>query len=72
MNCRITAMRKAAYPDLSMRYENTIDAPCPVKEGQIFLSCGGAKPDGLCQSAWETMHPFVEELCRGGGNFYDG
>jgi uncharacterized repeat protein (TIGR04076 family) len=26
----------------------------------------------MCQSAWETMLPFIKELSEGGGNFYDG
>ncbi len=25
-----------------------------------------------CDSAWESMRSFVEELAKGGGNFYDG
>ena len=29
-------------------------------------------PEGLCQSAWESMLPFVKELCCGGGDFFDG
>ena len=30
------------------------------------------KPKGMCDSAWETMLPFINELSNGGGNFYDG
>ena len=30
------------------------------------------KPEGLCDSAWGSMREFVEELARGGGNFFDG
>jgi uncharacterized repeat protein (TIGR04076 family) len=26
----------------------------------------------MCESAWETMLPFVKELAEGGGNFFDG
>jgi uncharacterized repeat protein (TIGR04076 family) len=26
----------------------------------------------MCESAWETMLPFIMELAEGGGNFYDG
>jgi uncharacterized repeat protein (TIGR04076 family) len=29
-------------------------------------------PEGMCDSAWESMRPFVEALARGEGNFYDG
>lgn len=71
-NCRITVVRKAEYRDLMERYENPIDHACDVETGQVFLSVGGAKPDGLCESAWESMRPFVEALSRGEGNFFDG
>lgn len=72
MKVKITALRKANYADLSLRYENPIEVPCSVEEGDTFVSENGERPDGLCFSAWETMEPFVRELCRGGGNFYDG
>lgn len=71
-NCRITVVRKAEYRDLMERYENPIEHACDVEAGQVFLSVGGAKPDGLCESAWESMRPFVEALSRGEGNFFDG
>ena len=69
---RITVVRKASYPDLSARYENPIEHACDVQEGQVFVSVGGEKPAGLCDSAWESMAPFVRELARGGGDFYGG
>ncbi len=69
---RITVLRKAAYPDLMERYENPIEHSCTVEEGQVFLSEEGRKPEGLCESAWESMRPFAETLAAGGGNFYDG
>lgn len=71
-NCRITVVRKAEYCDLMSEYENPLEHACDVTEGQVFLSVGGAKPDGLCESAWESMRPFVEALSRGEGNFFDG
>ena len=70
--CKITVIRKANYPDLSKKYENPISHPCEVEEGQVFISVDGEKPQGLCDSAWESMAHFVKELCAGGGNFYDG
>ena len=69
---RITVVRKASYPDLSARYENPIEHACDVQEGQVFVSVGGEKPAGLCDSAWESMAPFAKELARGGGDFYGG
>ncbi len=69
---KITVIRKADYKDLQARYENPIEHTCDVSEGQAWVSREGRKPDGLCDSAWESMRPFVEALSRGEGNFYDG
>lgn len=70
--CKITVMRKTEYLDLMERYENPIEHACDVEIGQVFLSENGQKPEGLCDSAWESMAYFVKELSAGGGNFYDG
>lgn len=70
--CRITAVRKACYTDLMAQYENPIDHACDVEEGQIFLANGWQKPEGLCDSAWESMSAFVMALAHGGENIYDG
>ena len=69
---KITAIRKVWYQDLSAKYENPIEHSCDVEEGQVFISCEGQKPEGLCDSAWESMQAFVKELANGGGNFFDG
>ena len=69
---RITAIRKASYPDLMAQYENPIEHACDVKAGDSWISCDGEKPEGLCPSAWESMAFFVRTLALGGGNFYDG
>lgn len=65
-------MRKAHYDDLMQKYENPLEHACDVSEGQVFISRGGQKPEGLCLSAWESMEKFVKELAAGGGDFYDG
>ncbi|MBQ2968583.1 MAG: TIGR04076 family protein [Clostridia bacterium] len=70
--CRITVMRMAKYTDLSEKYENPIEHACDLKEGQTFITNGWEKPEGLCDSAWESMSPFVMTLAHGGENFYDG
>ena len=70
--CKITVMRKTEYPDLMKEYENPIQHACDLSVGQTFIANGWKRPDGLCESAWESMSPFVRELSRGGGNFYDG
>ena len=40
--------------------------------GQTFICNGWEKPAGFCDSAWETVSPFVMTLAHGGENFYDG
>ncbi len=69
---RITVMRKACYRDLMAKYENPIDHACDIREGQVFIANGWKRPDGFCESAWETMSPFVMALAHGAENFYDG
>lgn len=69
---RITAIRKVSYPDLMAKYENPIQHACDVEEGQIWIANGWEKPEGFCDSAWESMSAFVKILAEGGGNFYDG
>ena len=70
--CRITVMRKVHHADLSEQYENPIEHACDMEEGQVFIANGWEKPEGFCQSAWDTLSPFVLALSHGGGNFYDG
>lgn len=69
---KITVIRKACYKDLMAIYENPIENACEMEVGQVFVANGFAKPQGLCESAWQSMSPFVRELAEGGGNFFDG
>lgn len=69
---KITVMRMACYEDLMVQYENPIEHACDMQLGQVFIVENGQKPQGMCDSAWESMLPFVAELARGGGNFFDG
>lgn len=70
--CKITVMRKACYSDLSEKYENPIEHACDIKEGQVFIANGWQKPEGLCDSARESMSPFVMTLAFGGEDIYNG
>ena len=70
--CRITVMRKAFYPDLAEKYENPIEHACVLNEGQVFICNGWQRPEGFCESAWDSVLPFVMTLAHGGGDFYDG
>ena len=69
---RITAMRQTVYRDLMQRFENPIEHSCDITVGQSFVSVDAQRPEGLCESAWESMRSFVEALAHGEGNFYDG
>lgn len=65
-------MRIIRYEDLMAEFENPIEHACDMQLGQSFIVENCAKPAGMCDSAWETMLPFVKELASGGGNFFDG
>ena len=69
---KITVVRKVCHRDLIERYENPIDHACDMREGQVFVANGWQRPDGLCESAWQTISPFVMTLAHGGTDLYDG
>ena len=69
---RITAMRQTIYRDLMEQYENPMEHPCGLEVGQVFLAEGWARPEGFCQSAWDSISPFVLTLACGGEDIYDG
>ena len=68
--CRITVMRITRYEDLMEQYENPLENACGMQAGQIFIANGWEKPEGLCDSAWESMSPFVLTLACGGSSIY--
>ena len=43
-----------------------------VEIGKVFVANGWCKPEGFCDSAWDTVSPFVMTLAHGGEDFYDG
>ena len=65
-------MRITRYEDLMRQYENPISHACGMEEGQVFIANGWEKPEGLCESAWQSMSPFVMTLAHGGTNLYEG
>ena len=69
---RITVMKKACYEDLIEKYENPLEHACSMELGQVFVADGWQKPEGFCDSAWETISPFVMALSHGAEDFYDG
>ena len=68
--CKITVMRIACYQDLMEKYENPMEHACDMKEGQVFIANGWEKPKGMCDSAWESISPFLTTLSHGGSNLY--
>ena len=71
-NVKITVMKMACHKDLIEKYENPIEHACDMKLGQEFVSYDAKKPDGFCDSAWESVSPFVMALSCGAEDFYDG
>ena len=69
---RITAVRVARYDDLIEKYENPIEHACDVREGRVWIAEGWQRPEGFCESAWDSISPFVMTLAHGGENLYDG
>ena len=69
---RITVKRMACYEDLIAQYENPLEHACAMQLGQVFIANGWQKPAGFCDSAWDTVSPFVMALAHGAENFYDG
>lgn len=69
---KITVMKIVNHQDLMEKYENPILDACNMKIGQVFIANGYVKPDGFCESAWETVAPFVMTLSCGGQDIYNG
>lgn len=72
MKIKITVMKKVCHQDLIERYENPLDNACDMVEGAVFIADGWKRPEGLCESAWESMSPFVMGLAHGAEDFYNG
>lgn len=60
------------YDDLIERYENPIEHACDINVGDTFIADGWNRPQGFCQSAWDSISPFVLALASGGQDIYDG
>lgn len=72
LKVKITVMKLTSHNDLISKFENPIEHACDMVIGKEFISIDAQKPQGFCDSAWDSCKPFVEELANGGGNFYDG
>jgi uncharacterized repeat protein (TIGR04076 family) len=69
---KITVKRIVVHQDLIDEYENPLEDACNLTEGQVFIANGWRKPEEMCDSAWETMSPFVMTLAHGGEDIYNG
>ena len=69
---RIEVMRKTEYKALMEKYETPIEHACDVEVGQVFYVEELKKPEGFCESAWQTIYPFAMTLAYGGEDIYDG
>lgn len=65
-------MKKCCHQDLIDLYENPMEHPCDMEEGQVFISENARKPEKLCDSAWESMSQFVMALSYGAVDIYEG
>ena len=69
---KITVMKKVCHQDLIDRYENPIKNACEMVEGAVFIANGWKRPENFCESAWDSMSPFVLGLSHGAEDFYEG
>ena len=70
--CRITVMKRAVHEDLMEKYELPLENACDMKIGDVYIANGWKKPDGFCNSAWDSLSPFVLTLSSGGEDIFDG
>ncbi len=69
---RITVMKMAHYDDLIAQFENPLEHTCNMVLGKCFIANGWKKPAGFCDSAWDSISPFVMTLAHGGTDLYEG
>lgn len=67
---KITVLKRTFEKELADEYAMPELKQCSVlKEGQVFYA-GLGKPDGFCDGAWRTIHPYVFALANGAKQFY--
>ena len=69
--CKITVMKRAVHEDLMEKYELPLENACDMKIGDVYIANGWKKPEGFCNSAWDSVSPFVLALSSGGENIFD-
>lgn len=60
---KITILKSEIDNTLAKHYAIPNFSPCPFhKKGQIFISDGENKPEGLCEYAWQSIKDMVKIL----------
>ena len=63
---RITILKSEVDNNLAGKYAISNFGPCPFhKAGQIFISDGEHRPNGLCSHAWKSIEAMVASLSHG-------
>ncbi len=65
-NVKITVLKSDVDEKLAKEYAIPNFQACPFhKKGQVFISDGKHKPEGMCTYAWEPMKEMVSMLSNG-------
>jgi uncharacterized repeat protein (TIGR04076 family) len=68
---RITVLKTMINQELIQEYGAENLTMCPYhKVGDVFLSEGGGKPEGLCEEAWAAFGKYAFALASGGEGFW--
>ena len=63
---RITILKSEVDKNLAEEYAIPNFGPCPFhKAGQIFISYGEHRPNGMCTYAWKSIEAMVASLSHG-------
>ena len=65
-------MKQTVHQDLIDNYENPMKHACSIEIGKVYIANGWEKPEGMCDSAWESMSAFAMTLAHGGEDIYNG
>jgi uncharacterized repeat protein (TIGR04076 family) len=74
VDVRITVLERTSRPELIKEYASPdMTHKCTaVKDGQVWISKGGNKPEGFCEEAWSAFTRYVFALSQGGEGFWPG
>ena len=65
-NVKITILKSELDKELVEKYAIPDFETCPFhKAGQVYISDGDNKPDGLCEYAWQPIQEMVKLLADG-------